>query len=135
MLDSLTGKTSADILHISINEENHTALVALSKPELVKSLLELGVILFYGKAIRIESGRNWTPIEKGKVYKKNLSFQFSSIDEFINTISLNRVLLDDLLSQQITFSKTNVTLQVQSKTEENLIKAYQSISRLLEPNN
>jgi len=131
ILDSLNGSTSTDISQITINEENHTALVSLSKSELVKSLLESGVILFFGKAIRIEPGKNWKPKDTGKIYKKKLYFDFSSIDEFINTLSVNRVLLDEI-SQQVTFSTTNVTLQVHSKSEENLTKAYQSISSILD---
>jgi hypothetical protein len=131
ILDSLNGSKSTDISQISINEENHTALVSLSKSELVKSLLELGVIMFFGKAIRIEPGKNWKPTDTGKIYKKKLYFDFSSIDDFINTLSLNRVLLDEI-SQQVKFSTTNVTLQVHSKTEENLNKAYQSISSILD---
>jgi len=134
ILTSTHGMTSGDILQVSINENNHTALVSLSKSELVKSLLESGVILFFGKAIRIESGSNWKPTVKGRVHKKKLSFEYTSIDEFMNTLSLNRVLLDEL-SQHVTFSTTNVTLQVQSKSEENLLQAYKEITNLLEFNN
>jgi len=134
ILTSTNGMTSGDILQILINENNHTALVSLSKSELVNSLLESGVILFFGKAIRIASGSKWNPTEKERVYKKKLSFEFTSIDEFMNTLSMNRVLLDEL-SQHVTFSTTNVTLQVQSNSEKNLLQAYKEFTNLLDFNN
>jgi len=133
ILSSTTNMNSTDILSITINEENHSALVSFNSAQMAKNIVELGVILFFGQAIRIEPGVNWKPTESEMMYKKKVTFEFGSIDEFIEALSRNRVLFEEM-GQHVSVNTPMVTLKVNSKSEQNLSEAYKSISVLLDQN-
>jgi len=132
ILSSTTNMNSTDILSITINEENHSALVSFNSAQMAKNIVELGVILFFGQAIRIEPGVNWKPTSSEMMYKKKVTFEFGSIDEFMEALSRNRVLFEE--GQHVSFNTPMVTLKVNSKSEQNLSEAYKSISVLLDQN-